>query len=131
MIKNGLCKRNDGFTLVELMIVLAVVVILFSIAVPGYNNHVIQTRQTDAQSALLGLASAMEQYRLRTGSYLDAASNINYPLQAPVDGGTAHYDLQIIAATVSYELQAVPLSSSPQAGTQTFVLQSTGERNWD
>lgn len=53
-------KSKAGFTLVELLIVMAIVAILGVIAVPGYRNYVVGARQNSAQQALLRMAGAME-----------------------------------------------------------------------
>lgn len=53
-------KSKAGFTLVELLIVMAIVAILGVIAVPSYRNYVVGARQNSAQQALLRMAGAME-----------------------------------------------------------------------
>lgn len=53
-------KSKTGFTLVELLIVMAIVAILGVIAVPSYRNYVVGARQNSAQQALLRMVGAME-----------------------------------------------------------------------
>jgi type IV pilus assembly protein PilE len=65
-------KQNQiGFTLIELMIAVAIIGILASIAIPSYQDSVKKSRRADAKSALLSLANAMERHFTETSSYCD------------------------------------------------------------
>lgn len=55
-------KKPDGFTLIELMITLAIVAILAAIALPSYNQYVVRGKLTDAYSNLLAMRVQAEQY---------------------------------------------------------------------
>lgn len=67
-------SAQRGFTLIELMITVAIVAILASIALPNYQSHVTSTRRTTAQACLLELAQFMERYYSTNNmSYLSAA----------------------------------------------------------
>ncbi len=65
--------RNRGFTLIELMIVVAVVAILAGIAIPAYNDQVQKTRRADGQAALLNAAQQLERCFTTTDSYASCA----------------------------------------------------------
>jgi type IV pilus assembly protein PilE len=149
--------QTKGFTLIELMIAVAVVGILASIAYPSYTDHVRRTRRADAQGALMGLANAMERYFTQNSTYCDAAGAGTPPgcpepdpdpedtcgvatvdngfspifsTQSPIDGGTPYYCLTIQAATATtYTLRATPINA--QAGNGLLELDSTGVRRWD
>jgi len=60
---------NKGFTLVELMIVLVLIVILFSLSYPSYLNYVRESRRTEAKNTLLAMQLAQEQYRFNHSQY--------------------------------------------------------------
>jgi type IV pilus assembly protein PilE len=106
----------NGFTLIELMIVVAIVGILAAIAYPSYQESVAKSKRADAQGALIGLASALERHFTETNSYCDAGTTAVancgagtgdsgaptiYSAQVPVDGGTKYYDLTIAVSSVS------------------------------
>jgi len=55
-------KYSKGFSLIELMIVVAIVAILAAVAIPAYYNHVLRTRQADAYHNLLDIKAAQEMY---------------------------------------------------------------------
>jgi len=67
--------KEKGFTLIELMIVVAVIGILAAISLPSYINYVERSRRVDAQTDVVVLAGFMERYYTQNFSYLDAAGN--------------------------------------------------------
>lgn len=128
--------QQNGFTLIELMVTVAIVGILAGIAYPGYQDGVMKSRRADAKGALLGLANAMERHFTETNSYLGAGttdSNTGSPTifstTSPVDGGTAYYNLTINAATASsYTLNATPTGAQANDKCGTLSLTQTGAR---
>lgn len=130
-------KSGNGFTLIELMIVVAIIGIIAAIAYPNYIQYIEQARRADAQGALMGLAGAMERHRAANGTYANAATGPSdtgspriYATESPLDGTPKFYDLTIQAAdAVSFSLQATPKNA--QAGTGILTLDHTGRRGWD
>ena len=128
-------RSNNGFTLIELMIVVAIIGIIAAIAYPNYTQYVERARRSDAQGALMGLAAAMERHRTTNGSYMGAGSPNTgapsiYPDESPIDGGQKFYDLTIDAvADSSFTLKADP--KNVQAGNGFLILEHTGARGWD
>jgi type IV pilus assembly protein PilE len=68
-------NKPRGFTLIELMIVVAIVAILAAIALPAYNNYVARSKLSEAYSKLSGLSLAMQQYYQDNRTYKDATSS--------------------------------------------------------
>ena len=97
--------RNGGFSLIELMAVVAIATILFSIAIPSYMSQVRQSRRTDAKTALLDLAGREESYFSTTGS--------SYTLPATTTTGYYTVTVACIAA------QAAALGCDPNANAPT------------
>lgn len=125
-------SRSGGFTLIELMIVVAVIGILAAIAYPSYEEHVRKARRADAQTALLELAQFMERHYTANGKYLTAANAApTLPFsEAPKDGTGKYYDLSFSAAPTasSYTLRAVPKGAMANDSCGTLSLSNTGAK---
>ena len=135
-------KAVRGFTLLELMITVAIIGIIAAIAIPSYMSQVEKTRRTDAEGALVSFANAMERYYAIHSTYIgadgttdnpiaDAAPDASvFPSEAPVDGSTKYYDLVIASANAnSYTLEA--RAKGAQAGNGNLQITSQGQRGWD
>lgn len=69
--------RVKGFTLVELMITVAIVAILAAIAIPSYNQYVLRANRAEAQGELMQLAGALERFYASQYTYVGAAGGTN------------------------------------------------------
>jgi type IV pilus assembly protein PilE len=130
-------RTQSGFTLMELMIVVAIIGILSSIAIPSYQDSVRKSRRADAKAALLGLANAMERHFTEINSYCDAGgtgggdscgggdNDNGEPSIYTVDSETNnYYTVTINAADASsYTLWAAPTGG--QAGDKCGTLTLT------
>ncbi len=125
--------RGAGFTLIEIMITVAIVAILAAIAYPAYRDQVRKTRRADATAALLDLAQFMERNYTESNGYdKDSAGNaIALPYaEAPKEGTTKYYDLSLpVLAPTAYTLQAVPKGVQTGDPCGTFTLTNTGLRD--
>lgn len=127
-------KKQNGFNLIELMIVVAIVGIIAAVAYPSYLEQVRKTRRADCSGALVSLGNSMERFFTVNNTYQgagagggDTGTPTIFSATCPVDGGTATYNLTIQAATAStYAIQASP--TGPQAGDKcgSFRLSNTG-----
>lgn len=122
-------NKKAGFTLVELMIVVAIIGIIASIAYPSYDNYVTRSKRADGMSALMLAAQSYERYRSNKFDYNVPLATV-FATQVPVDGGTAYYSLSNTAqATGGYTLTATPVGSL--AGKDgALTLTNTGVRTW-
>lgn len=122
-------KKHSGFTLIELMIVVAIIGIITAIAYPSYDQYVTRSKRADAMSALMLAAQSYERYRANKYDYNTALANI-FATQVPVEGGTAYYTLENTAlASGGYTLTATPVNS--MAGKEgPITLTNTGARTW-
>lgn len=84
-----------GFTLVELVIAVAVVAILASVAVPSYREHVAASRRSDGKAALLAVAQLMERAYTERGTYAGVTLGTTgvYPSTSP----QGYYTLSIVS----------------------------------
>ncbi|MDJ0917263.1 MAG: type IV pilin protein [Woeseiaceae bacterium] len=132
-------SKSKGFTLIELMIVVAIIGIIAAVAYPSYQEQVNKSRRGDCTGALVGLSNAMERFYTVNSTYLGAGAsgaNTGAPAAAlfsatcPVDGGTPVYNLTIAAATAStYTLRATPTGAQAGDRCGTFTLTNTGAKN--
>lgn len=129
-------RPSCGFTLIELMIVVAIVAILAAVAYPSYMEQVRKTRRADCAAELVGLGNAMERYFTENGTYVGASVGNNagdiYPAQCPIDGGNAYYTFGIPVQTAStFTIQAAPTAGGPQAGDKcgTLTYTNTGVKS--
>ncbi len=125
----------EGITLIELVIVVAIVGILAALAYPSYQEQVIKARRTDGTSALLNLAMQMEKYAYDQGKYPDAdqvASLIGKTTsQEDFYGITISYPAGCNQSDC-YQIQAVPESGKSQENDGlcgTLTLSSTGAKD--
>jgi type IV pilus assembly protein PilE len=126
-------RLSAGFTLIELMITVAIIGILTSIAYPSYQDSIMKSRRVDAQGALMGLANAMERYYTVNNTYVGATVGPAgiYSATSPVDGGTAYYNLSIPASSSSaYQIQAAPTGPQTNDKCNTLTLNQTGVRGF-
>ena len=61
--------KNKGFSLVELMVVIAIIAILASIGMPMYTNHILKSHRSEANAELLSAASAADNFEIRNGIF--------------------------------------------------------------
>lgn len=129
-------RKAAGFTLIEVMIVVAIVGILATIAYPNYTQYVLRSNRDECAGALIGMAAAMERRFSTNQSYLGlAAGGANtgapaaafYPAQCPLDGGAASYTLTIANATqTTFTLNATPTARQAGDACGTLSLTETG-----
>lgn len=127
-----------GFTLVELMVTMAIAAILAAIALPAYNTSVRKSRRTEAKTALLDLAGREERFYNTNNTYSATPSDLGYGAGAfPLAVGSGYYDVNIAftayspgppAVAPTYTLTAYPVTADQLKDTQCtlFTLTSTG-----
>lgn len=131
--------RLAGFTLIELMIVVLIVAVLASIAVPAYTGSVRKSRRTEAKTALLDLAAREERYFATQNIYANTPAALQYGSGSwPVAVGS-YYAIASVTSSAptattpgTYVLQISPSAGSPQlkdTSCQTFQVDQTGRQS--
>lgn len=134
---------HKGFTLVELMIVVAIVGIIAAVAYPSYQGFLQGSHRSAAQADLMALAAAMERHRAANFNY-QGAGNAGADTGAPAvfhahspssePFAQRRYDLviDVVSATGnSYILKAEPVSGTSQGNDGDLYLYSDGRKAWD
>jgi type IV pilus assembly protein PilE len=121
-------KRQQGFTLIELMITVAIVAILAAVAYPAYTKYVQRGYRSEGIAMLNDAVARMERYYAQNNSYTSAttlaaigvtnanSTNNKYTLQAPT-----------VTAT-TYSLSAVPINAQTSDACGTLTIDQTGNK---
>jgi type IV pilus assembly protein PilE len=121
--------RRHGFTLIELMMVVAIVGILAAIAVPSSREHVVKTRRAEGKALVTEVAARLERCYTRFSAYNHASCT---PVaEATSEGGwyaTSVGATGSVLAAQSFTLRAVPQNSQATDDTRcgTLTLTQTG-----
>lgn len=126
-----------GFTLIEVMIVVAIMGILAAVAYPSYQEQVRKGRRADGQAVLMEAAQFMERYYTENMRYDRdlAGSGVALPTglrEAPKEGATKHYDVSLQAVgPQAYTLRAVPKGVQASDGCGTMTINQLGQKTGD
>ncbi len=118
-------NQAKGFTLIELMIVVAIVGILASVAMSFYGDNVIAANRTEARAALSGTAGSLEKCKSLYGVYNSANCNVAFP----IDTESSYYEITAVLTGSTFALTATPQTGTPQANDAdctTLTLSNTG-----
>ncbi|GLQ33678.1 type IV pilin protein [Litoribrevibacter albus] len=131
-------SRSKGFTLVELMVVIAIIGIIAVIAFPSYQEFIRTGYRADAMATMIELTTEMEQYKFERQTYKGAATgggDTGVPdenlLMALDEGVTNHYVVTISSASRDgYLLKAQPKGSQEDDACGVITIGKTGVFNY-
>jgi type IV pilus assembly protein PilE len=138
MIRRG---RASGFTLIEVVIVMAIIAILTSIAVPAYTQHIRTSNRAAAKTALSDILSRQESFRSDRNSYATTLAAVGVPVdgsdityvrrdgQVQTTAADAVYRIVISGASATaFTLQAVPIAAQASDGCGTLSVTNNGAK---
>ena len=122
-------KTSNGFTLVEILIVVAIIGILAAVAVPAYFNHVLRTRQAEAYHNLLDIKAAQEMFYAQYNNYgsplIDGDTFTN--LLSFDLGDSTYYSYLISASTITNTFNAVADGKATMKKLEIYDLKITDD----
>jgi type IV pilus assembly protein PilE len=115
-----------GFTLIELMVTVAIIGILGALAYPAYDKYMVRSNRSAAQSHLMDLAQAEAQYMADSRSYASLA-DLKVPTPKKVDD---NYDITVdlVDTPPGFTITAKPKTGSKQAGDVDLSINNAGTR---
>lgn len=125
-------KTVRGFTLIELMVTVAIIAILATIAYPIYLHQLVEGRRSAAEATLMDIAQREQQYVLDQRQYAAGATasavsaNLNVTIPSSV---TQFYNISVSTSSgppPSFQATAAPIAGTAQAGDYTLAIDQNG-----
>lgn len=123
-------KKMLAFTLIELMITVAIVAVLAAIGYPSYTDYVIRAKRGDAKSTLLGAQLAQEKWRANNVSYTNALTNLGFTeVDSKFYSTDGNYEITISGTpnATTYTILATPVDSFTDSRCGVFAVDQAGK----
>ena len=121
-------RSSLGFTLIELMIVVAIIAIFAAIAIPSYTKYIVASHRTEAQAAMLNLAQFLESKYNASFSY-PAVADIPTALKSPANVSTYYtFSINVTNSSQNYTITATPTSVQSDSTCGALTLKEDGAK---
>lgn len=128
-------QNNRGFTLIEIMVVVAIIGMIAAIAIPQYTQYIIRSNRAAAEAFMMDVANREKQYLLDARSY--ASDSTNAAGFMPILNMTAanvvyiNYTIAVAAPVATppfFTITATPIAGKPQASDGNLTLNDAGDK---
>ena len=115
-----------GFSLIELMVALAILAIILAIAIPNYSAYAVRANRSEGKVAIMQVAQALERCYTRYSAYNSADCDVTFPIDSENDW----YQISVTRDATSFGLTATPQGSQTtrDAACGNLTLTHTGQR---
>jgi len=123
-------RRSTGFTLIELMIAIAIVALLVGIAIPSYTEYVVRSNRAEGKTILMEAAQALERCYSRFGAYNNSNCTSIFPLTSENEWYVVSQPGANNIGANSFSLEAVPQGTQESRDKKcgTLTLDHVGRR---
>lgn len=122
-------KRLSGFTLIEIMIVVAIIGILAAIAMPQYQGYIQKGRRAAAQAFLLQVAQRQQQFYLDNRAYAASLTNLNVPVPNDVSPYYELVDMPTTDTPPSFRIEIKPTGIQAKNNEPKLAIDAAGVRS--
>jgi len=121
-----------AFSLIELMLTIAIIGILAVVAIPSYSDYIVRAKRAEAKDMLSEIMFQQERYYVRNGTYVDDMTSLGYASD-PITTEEGNYNIDGTACSGSTLATCVTLTASPASGSSqssdgNLSLDSRGNR---
>ena len=123
-------RKSQGFTLIEILIAVAIIGIIAAVAIPSYQEHLKKGRRADAQQFISQVAQKQQQYLLDARAYAGTLNELSMDTAIP-SGVSKFYDVTLVAAAgnpPTFTVTATPKVGTAQDGDEALTINEQGQK---